>query len=261
MSWFTRKRIAVFFDGTSMSMEPDSFVYQLYLRTRRRRGQASYYVPGVGTGAGLPIFKAMECLRGSGVDKQIQAAYCFIRSTYEPGDSIYLVGYSRGAHSARVLTDMLGHGGIRDPPYVAYNRQVSQVDSVGSQSIPVRFLGLFDSVSSGLGIPPANSEHVTATKIVHLRAANENRKVLRASGPSGKNVTDIDCQGFHGTLGRTSNNPLVSTAHLKKMVRSLRLAGLQVQVKRSPSNANAPLDPEPVSPVFDMACAMASLTH
>src|SRR5690349_15120494 len=59
--------------------------------------QVKYYDQGVGTGTGF-FDKIFGGISGSGIDKNIMDAYKFIMWNFEPGDEIYLFGFSRGAY-------------------------------------------------------------------------------------------------------------------------------------------------------------------
>src|SRR5215470_14297525 len=59
--------------------------------------QKKYYHPGVGTEPGL-VNRLLGGGIGLGLDRNIQSAYGWLCRTYEPGDAIYLFGFSRGAY-------------------------------------------------------------------------------------------------------------------------------------------------------------------
>jgi uncharacterized protein (DUF2235 family) len=61
---------------------------------------------------------------GSGIDHNIQEAYRFLSLNYEPGDEIYLFGFSRGSFTVRSLAGLINCSGgllslprIRDIPF------------------------------------------------------------------------------------------------------------------------------------------------
>lgn len=62
---------------------------------------------------------------GSGIDNDIQEAYRFLSLNYEPGDEIYLFGFSRGSYTVRSLAGLINCSGgllslplIRETPFV-----------------------------------------------------------------------------------------------------------------------------------------------
>lgn len=69
-----------------------------------------FYDLGVGTGKGLDRF--MGGLTGNGLLHNIFECYLFIAERYQPGDSIYLFGFSRGAYTVRSLAGLICQFGI-----------------------------------------------------------------------------------------------------------------------------------------------------
>lgn len=145
-----------------------------------------YYDPGVGT-------RFLNRLRGGafgkGISENISQAYDFLCHVWEPGDEIYVFGFSRGAYTARSLVGLLNLVGLldhklsRDPQnrkividylhaYIQYLHQQTQFDlqyrdtkpsepikprllkniPEWRQNTPVKFIGVWDTVGS-LGIP------------------------------------------------------------------------------------------------------------
>src|ERR1700712_2571258 len=64
--------------------------------------QCKIYDQGVGTGY-AERDKIFGGLTGLGLDKHIQDMYTFICLNYQPGDDIFLFGFSRGAYTARSI--------------------------------------------------------------------------------------------------------------------------------------------------------------
>jgi hypothetical protein len=179
------KRLIVAFDGTWNRTEsvarPSDLITNVVkivraIRPVARDGtvQSIEYVRGVGTGNLLD--RAKGGLTGDGVSVNIEQAYHFIANNYQAGDGLYLFGFSRGAFTARSLSGFLRHVGIlakaqlhRFPAaYLAYrNRQLAdmaevrasfgQPESVDEVSVPVRFLGVWDTVGR-LGTIPGLTE-------------------------------------------------------------------------------------------------------
>lgn len=69
-----------------------------------------FYDLGVGTGKGLDRF--MGGLTGNGLLHNIFECYLFIAERYQPGDAIYLFGFSRGAYTVRSLAGLICQFGI-----------------------------------------------------------------------------------------------------------------------------------------------------
>lgn len=77
------------------------------------RPQVAVYDDGVGTEG----FKPLRILGGAfgwGLGRNIRQLYTELARVYEPGDSIYLFGFSRGAFTVRSLAGFIGTCGIID---------------------------------------------------------------------------------------------------------------------------------------------------
>jgi len=49
---------------------------------------------------------------GQGLSENVREAYAFISNNYEPGDEIFLLGFSRGAYTARSIAGLIGAVGL-----------------------------------------------------------------------------------------------------------------------------------------------------
>ncbi len=79
--------------------------------------QVPIYIQGVGTGEGVTKFsRKLDALLGGafgwGLLENIEEAYRHLVFLYEPGDEIYIFGFSRGAYTARSLTGLIRSTGI-----------------------------------------------------------------------------------------------------------------------------------------------------
>lgn len=139
------KNIVLCLDGTGHQLKArgNTNVITLYqmLDLSDPARQVAYYSPGVGTFSDASAFTPMArrisrlsgLALGTGMRKNIAEAYTFLMRTYEPGDAIYLLGFSRGAFTARALAGMLQLIGLMRPdsdnlvPYAvrAYARRAS----------------------------------------------------------------------------------------------------------------------------------------
>ena len=90
--------------------------------------QVIYYDRGVGT-SGWFGRRVHEAVTGAGLDANIKQAYRFLTKTYQPGDHIYLFGFSRGAYTVRSLVGLISHSGILK---IAPHRGCSLRSGVGS---------------------------------------------------------------------------------------------------------------------------------
>ncbi len=117
------KRIAIFCDGTwarSDASEPTN-VMRLARAVKRIASdgvaQQVIYVAGVGSGRGSNVFtrtvdRVTGGVFGSGLSGNIEEAFWHLAFNYEPGDQIYIFGYSRGAFTARSLAGLIRSSGI-----------------------------------------------------------------------------------------------------------------------------------------------------
>lgn len=82
--------------------------------------QMVYYHPGLGTlappGAFTPLSRRISLLLGQafgvGFARDLHNAYLFLVKHFEPGDSVFLFGFSRGAYTVRALASMLHMYGL-----------------------------------------------------------------------------------------------------------------------------------------------------
>ncbi len=73
--------------------------------------QVAKYINGVGNSSNV-IKKLFSGAFGAGVVQRIVRGYTFISRNYQPGDHIYIVGFSRGAYTARALAGMIATQGL-----------------------------------------------------------------------------------------------------------------------------------------------------
>jgi uncharacterized protein (DUF2235 family) len=183
------RQLVVCFDGTNNEFGPENtnVVRLVQALERDPSTQRLYYDPGVGTfpEPGWVTWlgkKASEWLGlafGAGLSWKLQEAYCYLMEMWEPGDRVFLFGFSRGAYSARVLAGMLHTIGLLPRgndnlvPYAmriyadartrrkaehsdwrtlcdnfrwTFSRPAYKGDS--ERHFPVHFLGVWDTVSS-----------------------------------------------------------------------------------------------------------------
>lgn len=110
-----KKNLAVFFDGTWNEPNDRTNVYELYKAAPETSTQETLYIEGVGTqGQGLwaAIDKFMGGAFGAGLSANIRQGYRWLCQRHQPGDRIFLFGFSRGAYSARSLAGMVRKCGL-----------------------------------------------------------------------------------------------------------------------------------------------------
>jgi len=174
------KNLAVFFDGTwnradqraKNGLSCPTNIAKLFAATLpthiQNTSQIVHYVQGVGT-------RTTERIRGGGfgygISANIKEGYRFLVSNYEPGDAVYIFGFSRGAYTARSLAGLIRNVGILkrenlylvNEAYKRYKDRSKEWHPEGTSALAFRraqtwggetiqFLGVFDTVGA-LGAP------------------------------------------------------------------------------------------------------------
>jgi len=112
------KNIILCCDGTNNKLEGDlTNVARLSQIAIQDESQRVFYDPGVGTmadpAARGPMAKRWSLVKGlafgAGFQQNVFDAYSYLMREYQPGDRVFLFGFSRGAFTARVVAGML-HG-------------------------------------------------------------------------------------------------------------------------------------------------------
>lgn len=115
-----KKNLVLFSDGTGNSAGKlfKTNVWRVYQALDLTDPQApepprqfAYYDDGVGTSTFKPLAIAGGAF-GVGLARNVVDLYVFLCRTYEPGDSIYAFGFSRGAFTIRVLVGLVMSQGL-----------------------------------------------------------------------------------------------------------------------------------------------------
>ena len=170
------KRLVIFCDGTWNTPDQESDgrpsptnVTKLALAVAPTGSdgteQRVFYHRGVGT-------SRWERLRGGafgfGLSRNVKDAYRSIVENYEPGDELFLFGFSRGAFTARSTAGFVRNAGVLRPEhadrveeaYALYRDRKTHPRQTESQlfrrsfsyETRIRFIGVWDTVGA-LGIP------------------------------------------------------------------------------------------------------------
>jgi uncharacterized protein (DUF2235 family) len=75
--------------------------------------QSAKYLHGVGDSRN-PLVRLLGGTVGAGLIARIVRGYTYVSRNYEPGDRIFIVGFSRGAYTARALAGMIVAKGLLD---------------------------------------------------------------------------------------------------------------------------------------------------
>jgi len=214
------RNIVLCLDGTGNQVKAkgNTNVVELYgmLDLSDPDKQVAFYDPGVGTigapGAWTPlskrITKVLGLAFGYGIKTNLSEAYTYLMDNYRPGDRVYVFGFSRGAFTARGLAGLTHRAGLMRPgsenlvPYLvrSYTKgdkwskdDWGKLDQFaerfsheigGSRSMPIHFLGLWDSVKA-LGYLrrdpkwPYTRQLPNAGAIRHAVSIDERRRPFR----------------------------------------------------------------------------------
>lgn len=108
------KKIVLLSDGTgnSAAKRHKTNVWRLYQALDLHRDdQVAFYDDGVGTQRFLPV-KLLGSAFGWGLQRNVVELYSALCRVYEPGDKIYLFGFSRGAFTVRMLAGLIASQGL-----------------------------------------------------------------------------------------------------------------------------------------------------
>lgn len=201
-------------DGKPASTNVVKFMNAL----KNNRGQQRFhYDEGVGG-------RKWEALRGGiygyGLDKRILAAYRFLSNRFSDTDwnreenKVFLLGFSRGAYTARRISGLIAHSGIpvkvkdTELGFELYKRRDAESIATLKEEgrffdIPVEMVGVWDTVKATND--PDYHDHKISDNVVagyHAMAIDEKRKsfpVLKWNENS--NATQVWFTGVHSDVG------------------------------------------------------------
>jgi uncharacterized protein (DUF2235 family) len=173
------RRLVLLFDGTWSKPESHTNVERLrrLIAPRDAAGveQLVNYIPGVGVTSGLAHL--LGGAFGYGLAGNVLDGYRWLCDTWQPGDELYLFGFSRGAYTARSLGGMLRKCGVLKPAsgvpvspakvaaaYDFYRDTEHKPDdpvavayrASHSTTVDIHFIGVWETVGA-LGIPDTAS--------------------------------------------------------------------------------------------------------
>ncbi|MGD9740609.1 MAG: DUF2235 domain-containing protein [Bauldia sp.] len=118
------RNIVVLCDGTGNQIGQNiSNVLKLFRCLTTDGDQVAYYDSGVGTLGRLNPWRRFldsaarvwGLMTGAGLDDNVLDAYRFIAETYRDGDRLFLLGFSRGAYTVRVVAALIHVVGLLRP--------------------------------------------------------------------------------------------------------------------------------------------------
>ena len=223
------RNLVICCDGTGNEIEQDlSNVLKMYMALERSDRQVVYYDPGIGTNDRSDSWSRVRnqirgmfrMMTGHGLDANVLDAYRFLVRNYQPGDQVYLFGFSRGAYTARVVAGFVYLIGLLSPEQenladyalLAYKKAgyshdddakadrrgnlpiAWQVrDSLQTGFVPIRFIGCWDTVASiitprrdrilipALQVLPYTRTNPSVQVFRHALAIDERRRMFRVN--------------------------------------------------------------------------------
>ncbi len=285
------KNIVVCCDGTGNEVKEDALsnVLELYKRLDKSdpSRQVAYYDPGLGTlpAAGLQTKTAKALTKvaglafGYGLPTNTKEAYTFLMRVYQPGDRVFLYGFSRGAYTVRALAGMIQMFGLLQPyndNLVEYALQLHRKTSRNPWKVaarfrkyfprhvfaegekPIHFIGVWDTVKS-IGLLrrsltlPYTRKLSSAAHGRHAVSLNEKRSKYRPNlwkPEHGDEISPLTQRprflevwfpGVHSDVGGGYTETGLSDITLEWMLQESRAHGLLVDQ----SSDERPLQPDP----------------
>lgn len=262
------KNIVICCDGTGNEFgDKNSSVVKLYsVLVQDPQAQIAYYHPGLGTmGAPTALSKLAQWWTkvkglafGYGLATDLGDSYAYLMETYQPGDAVFIFGFSRGAYMARALAAMLHMYGLLEPGNEALIRYITRLfrshseetfalaarfKATFSRPCKPRFLGVWDTVSSvGWVYNPVKLPYTAMNPDIslvrHAVSIDERRAMFRQnlwSKPSpGQDVKQVWFAGVHSDVGGgyAENECGLSKIALDWMLTEAASAGMRVDAAK-----------------------------
>ncbi len=232
----------------------DSNVHRLNLSMKHKDAQDNpqifMYSAGLGTSGTTSKYSAG--IFAEGIDESILQAYINLCSNYEPGDKIYLFGFSRGAVAVRALCSFIRHSRllkssssfmireawhhfirtVNDPNYNA------RFEPHTHQNVEIEFLGVWDTVYGPVLkaqmfrrfrfedlVPERNVRHAVQILAIDDRRWSFAPVLWTQEEPKNdapeRTVEQIWMPGVHSDVGGGSDASFLSTLSLLLMIDKL----------------------------------------
>lgn len=276
------KRIVICCDGTNnqFGATNTNVVRLIQALADAPDQQVVYYDPGIGTMPEIGaitktkqrISETLDLMFATGLHNKVERAYSYLMDTYQPGDDVYLFGFSRGAYTVRVLAGLLHSLGLLQPrsqnlvPYAvrlfgAKPKDAAKFDAytdicdnfrmtfarggaeLNERRFPIAFMGVWDTVSSvGWVWEPKAYPFTKANPSIrvarHAIAIDERRCFFRQNrldaGVPGQNLEEVWFAGVHSDVGGGYDEADggLWQAPFEWIVRSAAAAGLLIDDQR-----------------------------
>jgi len=228
-----------------------------------RKTQRRHYEQGVGTRAWEPLAGGIY---GYGLEKRILGAYRFLRKEFAQIDraafavKIFLIGFSRGAYTARRIAGLLAHSGVpvkASDTHVGFevyqNRDTASAAQMKEAGrffdVPVEMVGVWDTVKSTNDAD--FHDHDLSANVVagyHAMAIDEHRRFFPAlEWNADPRALQVWFAGVHSDVGGGYSDARLSDVALRWMIFRALDHGLQFKA----SHVNQKLNPSPIAPMHD----------
>ena len=240
------KNIVICCDGTNnqFGVCNTNVVRIVQILDRDATRQVCYYDPGVGTlpdqswrtRIGRTFSKVMALAFATDLHGKVSIAYAHLMELWEPGDRVFIFGFSRGAYTARVLAALLHAVGLmprgnsqllpyalqlfsslrQDSPREYWsvlnsfrNSFARPIPGQLDTHFPIHFLGLWDTVSSVGWIwdPPSypyTAKLSNVSVVRHAVSIDERRwffRQNRISAQPAQDAREVWFAGVHSDVG------------------------------------------------------------
>ena len=246
MSASPPRQLILLCDGTNNNLtggREDTQVVRLaeLLRAHPDPARLVFYDPGVGNPGELPgatwwdgakhfAERVAGLAFGRGVYENIAECYSFLMQHWQPGDQLFIFGFSRGAFTARSVAGLINQFGLLSPHMVsmvptlvhlyfadrgamdaerqAISEQTRRLfTTADSRAVDIQFVGVWDTVAS-VGFGPFSAKFTAAPTVadkafIHVRQAlalDEQRAQFLPRPYAAPNGPHLSRSGREGSL-------------------------------------------------------------
>jgi uncharacterized protein (DUF2235 family) len=255
--------------GTSTATNVTKVALGIAAKDENDIEQLVFYDKGVGTGK-------LDHLRGGalgwGLSENVKQAFIFLIRNYNPGDEVFLFGFSRGAYTARSVAGLIRNSGLLrrknedklDQAYSLYRDRSNSTHPRSTEAqlfrksysheIRIKFIGVWDTVGA-LGIPNLGSINLISNlwtfhdvalssyvdNAFQALAIDEHRKPFvptlweKQESAINQRLEQVWFAGVHTNIGGGYPDSGLSDIALDWMIVKARDCGLAVNIEIKPN--------------------------
>ncbi|KAI9097371.1 hypothetical protein DFS34DRAFT_650184 [Phlyctochytrium arcticum] len=234
--------------------------------------------------------KKISQMTAADMDLAVLGAYKFLMSRYEPGDRVFMFGFSRGSYTAVILCAMLdvigllAKGNEHEAAFAFTHYMKIQTDDAAARdvawktarsykqtycrSVKIHFLGIFDAVASVWDGMLRHDKRYPCTRklavVTHLRHAvslDERRvrwKARKVDSREGQTLKQLWFPGCHCDVGGgyppqagAGYKPVASNISLHWMLKEAEENQLRLNMKPSPHQSDPNRQLDLLAPLHD----------